>query len=147
MSNDSNSPIHKSSRHSEIIGQLGEVLICNWLSRSGFETSIIDHTGIDIIAYNSKTDRRFGISVKARTRVKGTERDHVTLLDDKKNDRKKLLDACRAFSCDPWVGIYLEATDHADMYLVSLKHYEETYGSQGTKRLLKWKMDRKTTDE
>ena len=33
------------------------------------------------------------------------------------------------------------------MYLVSLKHYEETYGSQGTKRLLKWKMDRKTTDE
>jgi len=46
--------IEKSTRHQKIIGDFGENLICNWLSRSGFEVSIVDHTGIDIIAYNPK---------------------------------------------------------------------------------------------
>ena len=43
--------IIKSSRHQKIIGTFGENLICNWLSRSGFEVAVVDHTGIDIIAY------------------------------------------------------------------------------------------------
>lgn len=47
--------IVKSSRHSKIIGDFGENLICNWLSRSGFEVSIVDHTGIDILLIAHKT--------------------------------------------------------------------------------------------
>jgi len=31
----------KSSSHQKIIGKFGENLICNWLSRSGFEVTII----------------------------------------------------------------------------------------------------------
>jgi len=49
--------IIKSSRHQKIIGNFGEQLICNMLSRTGFEVTIVDHTGIDIIAYNPKTKR------------------------------------------------------------------------------------------
>ncbi len=48
--------IDKSTRHQKIIGEFGEHLICNWLSRSGFEVTIVDHTGIDIIAYDPKTN-------------------------------------------------------------------------------------------
>jgi hypothetical protein len=50
--------IKTSTRHQKIIGDYGENLICNWLSRSGFEVAIIDYTGIDIVAYNPITDRR-----------------------------------------------------------------------------------------
>ena len=39
--------VEKSSRHQQIIGDFGEVIICNWLSRSGFEVTIVDHTGIE----------------------------------------------------------------------------------------------------
>jgi len=34
--------IEKSSRHQKIIGDLGENIICNWLSRSGFEVAIVN---------------------------------------------------------------------------------------------------------
>jgi len=40
----------------------------------GFEASVIDHTGIDVIAYNPSTNQRLGITVKARTRNIGKER-------------------------------------------------------------------------
>jgi len=49
--------IIKSSRHQKIIGNFGESLICNWLSQSGFEVAIVDHTGVDIIAYNLGTQK------------------------------------------------------------------------------------------
>ena len=51
--------IEKSSRHQHIIGKFGEYLLCNWLSRSGFEVAIIDHTGLDLVAFNPKTKQRF----------------------------------------------------------------------------------------
>ena len=44
--------IDKSSRHKKIVGDLGEQLVCNWLSRSGWEVVLVDHTGIDIVAYH-----------------------------------------------------------------------------------------------
>lgn len=44
------SDIYKSTRHQKIFGDFGEHIVCNWLSRSGFEETIADHTGIDIIA-------------------------------------------------------------------------------------------------
>ncbi len=40
--------IDKSSRHSKIIGAFGEAFLSNWLSRSGFEVTIVDHTGLDV---------------------------------------------------------------------------------------------------
>jgi hypothetical protein len=94
--------IAKSSRHQKIIGNFGESLICNWLSRSGFEVVIIDHTGIDLVAYNAILDKRLGITVKSRTRNPGLENPSVNLLNCRKNkdDRKKLIDACKAFGCE-----------------------------------------------
>ena len=51
------SKIRKSPRHSKIIGDFGELKICNWLSRSGFEIALVDHTGIDIVAYDKNQDK------------------------------------------------------------------------------------------
>jgi hypothetical protein len=73
--------IVKSSRHQKIIGNFGESLICNWLSRSGFEVAIVDHTGIDIVAYDPATRQRLGITVKSRTRTAGKEDQSVNLYD------------------------------------------------------------------
>ena len=43
--------ITKGTRHSKVIGEFGEAFVANWLSRSDFEVTIVDHTGLDIIAY------------------------------------------------------------------------------------------------
>jgi hypothetical protein len=123
------SEIQKGTRHQKVIGQFGEYLVCNWLSRSGFEASIVDHTGIDVIAFDPVNKRRLGISVKARTRGRKAEKWSVTIFQ-KKNDRKKTLDACIAFACEPWVGVYVEATEFGDLYLISLQELDRIYQTQ-----------------
>ncbi len=63
--------INKSTRHGKTIGNFGESLICNYLSRSGFEVTLVDHTGIDVIAYDPSTRDRLGVTIKSRTREPG----------------------------------------------------------------------------
>jgi len=134
--------IEKSSRHQKITGDLGEHLICNWLSRSGFEVTIVDHTGIDVIAYSPKTKERLGITVKSRTRNPRKEKTAVNLLSYRKskNDRQKVVDACKAFGCEPWIAVYVETTDYADVFLISLENYDSKYQSSKKPAIDKWKM-------
>jgi Holliday junction resolvase-like predicted endonuclease len=122
--------IKKGSRHAKIVGDFGEHLVCNWLSRSGFEVSIVDHTGIDLVAYDPRDKKRLGITVKSRTRLAGTESTSVNVF--RREDRAKLTDACEAFACEPWIAIYVETRQAADLYLTSLKNYEATYGRAAT---------------
>jgi hypothetical protein len=133
--------ITKSTRHQKIIGDFGENLICNWLSRSGFEVTIVDHTGIDIVAYHPATKLRLGITVKSRTRTTGKEATSVNVFFNRKGDYEKVIDACQAFACEPWLGIYVEAADYADVYLTSVENYKQNYRS-GTGRVIdSWKMN------
>lgn len=134
--------IIKSSRHQKIIGAFGENVICNWLSRSGFEVTLVDHTGIDIIAYYPSTKQRVGITVKSRTRNIRKENTTVNIFSYQKgkNDRQKLLDACKAFACEPWIAIYVETSESADVYLTSLKNYDEKYRGKEGKAIDNWKM-------
>ena len=132
--------ITKSTRHHKIIGQFGEQIVCNWLSRCKFEVAIVDHTGLDIIAYHPKTKDRFGITVKARTRRAGTESESVNLFSSRHNDRKKLVAACNAFGCRPWIAVYVEASNNADIFLSPLVHYDKVYRSKKSKQIEDWKM-------
>ena len=137
--------IVKSTRHQKIIGDFGEALLCNWLSRSGFEVTIIDHTGIDVVAYNPQTGKRLGISVKSRTRGKGTETSSVNIFSYQKgkNDRQKVLEACKAFAAEPWIAIYVEASYCADLFLLSLEHYDHEYRANQNRAIDYWKMGQK----
>jgi len=105
----------------------------------------VDHTGIDIIAYNLTTKQRLGITVKSRTRSAGKEEAAVNLFSYQKgrDDRQKLLDACEAFGCEPWIAVYVECLDSVDLYLTSLKNYDEKYRGKEGKAIDKWKMRRK----
>ena len=141
--------IIKSSRHQKIIGDFGENLICNWLSRSGFEVVLVDHTGIDIIAYNPSTNQRLGITVKSRTRNIGKEDDPVNIFSyqEGKDDRQKLLGACEAFACEPWIAVYVETSDFADVYLTSLENYNKKYRGKEQRAIDTWKMGKKGKDQ
>jgi len=35
--------------------------------------------------------------------------------------------ACEAFAAEPWVGVYVETAEYADLFLVSLEHYMDEY--------------------
>lgn len=130
--------IEKGTRHSELLGRFGERVICNWLSRSGFEVCVADHTGLDIIAY--KRGRRLGITVKSRTRGEKAKSESVNVFSRKHGDRKKLEDACEAFSCERWIGIYVECEETADLYLTSLAHYDSKYRSMKANAIEAWSM-------
>ena|ERR1700726_2744887 len=139
--------IDKSSRHTKIVGHFGEYLVCNWLSRSGFEVSVVDHTGMDVIAYLPHTQQRLGITVKSRTRKPGTETDSVNLFQKAKQDREKLLDACTAFNCEPWIAVYAECDMRADLFLTSLQNYDNRYGTRGENAIDGWRMTEKSVRE
>ena len=54
MTNPQVALVSKSTRHQAIVGRFGEYVVCNWLSRSGFEVTLVDHTGIDVVAFWSR---------------------------------------------------------------------------------------------
>jgi hypothetical protein len=139
--------IAKGSRHSKVIGEFGEAFLSNWLSRSGFEVTTVDHTGLDIIAYHPPTKRRLGITVKSRTRDAGKETTSVNIFSYQKdhNDRAKLLDACEAFACEPWLAVYVETPQSADLYMTSLEHYDQTYRPSMPRTIDTWRMGKKDT--
>src|SRR5687768_7162392 len=101
--------IRKSSRYQRVIGNLGEMVVANWLARCGFEVAIVDQTGIDLIAAEPDSGHRLGISVKARTRLPKRECNSVTLFKDG-DDRERLEAVCKTFGCDPWVAVYVETS-------------------------------------
>jgi hypothetical protein len=133
----------KSTRHSKIIGDFGEHFVCDTLSKSGFEVLRVDHTGLDIIAYNVSNKKRLGITVKSRTRNEGKESVSVSIFSHQKgkDDRKRLEDACTNFACEPWIAIYVENQVGADLYLTSLGTFN---GYRGGKAIETWKMDEKS---
>ena len=127
--------IEKSSRHSKIVGQFGEALVANLLSRSGFEVIFADHVGFDLIAFRADVGR-LGISVKSRTRgVEGSEQVPVHLFDV---TDVKLEEGCRDFGLVPWVAVYVETEPSGDLYLTSLKNYRDRH--LGGKNMLVWNM-------
>ncbi len=74
--------IDKSSRHSKITGDFAEGLVLYWLSKHGFESARVDHTGIDLIARNPSANELMGVSVKSRSRQVGTEKDYIGIRND-----------------------------------------------------------------
>lgn len=137
--------IEKSSRHQHIIGRFGEYMLCNWLSRSGFEVAIVDHTGLDLVAFNPKTKQRLGITVKSRTRNIGKEATNVFIFSyrEGKNDRQRLRDACGFFGCEPWIAVYVETLQSADLYLTSLENYDAKYRGRTDRATDSWGMSSK----
>ncbi len=139
--------VEKSSRHTRIVGIFGEHVVCNWLSRSGFEASVVDHTGMDIIAYDPKTKYRLGITVKSRTRDSGKETAGVNIFKNDHHDREKLTNACEAFNCVPWIAVYVECETDAELYLISLAHYDGRYGNKQKRVVDTWSMSQKSKQE
>jgi len=128
--------IDKSTRHSKITGDFAENLILYWLSKYGFECSIVDHTGIDIIAKNPHSHELMGISVKGRSRNIGTEGSYLSLPNDNFKKAKK---ACDAFGCVPYFAIVVDENSKIEVFITSMKHLLELF-PMGAK-VSAWKMN------
>jgi Holliday junction resolvase-like predicted endonuclease len=120
--------MEKSSRHSKITGDFGETLMSYWLSKHGFECAIVDHVGIDIIARRPDSTEVLGISVKCRSRSE--ERKSAFVRFDREDD-PKILEACKAFGCTPYVGIVADQGSAVRGFLTSLAHARSLSAGQG----------------
>ncbi|MGN6554031.1 MAG: hypothetical protein ACTHLW_09950 [Verrucomicrobiota bacterium] len=116
--------ITKSSRHSKIVGDFGEMLVLYWLSKHGFECASVDHTGIDLIARHPRKEEVMGISVKSRTRTAGTENEYVIV---KRGDFEKAKAACDAFGCEPYFAIVVDAASFVRVFITSSKHFLDLF--------------------
>ncbi len=116
--------IKKSSRHSKIARDFGETLVLYWLSKHGFECAKVDHTGIDLIALNPHTKERMGISVKSRTRTEVSERDSVTI---RAKEFDKIYDASKAFGCQPFFAMVVDAGETIRVFITSVAHALEMH--------------------
>lgn len=101
---------------------------------------MVDHTGIDVVAFDPRSGNLLGITVKSRTRNAGAEREHITIFREKNQDRAKVSAACKAFNCDPWIGVYVETEQAADLFLLSLKHFDTVYRGAKASRVDAWSM-------
>ncbi len=112
--------ILKSCRHPKITGDFAEGLVLYWLSKHGFECALVDHTGLDIIARNPVNKELMGLSVKSQSRNAGTENTVLRI------DRKQVpsLDlACRAFGCEPYFAIVVDAVGLITAWIVPKKRF------------------------
>jgi Holliday junction resolvase-like predicted endonuclease len=111
--------IKKSSRHSDIAGRFGENLILYWLSKYGFESCNINHTGIDIIASNSTTKERMGISVKCRSREEG-KKSEISINKQQLN----LMDiACEAFGCTAYFAFVIDTSEKIQIFILKKEKF------------------------
>ena len=123
--------IQKSTRHSRITGDFAEALVLYWLSRDKFECARLDHTGIDLLARNRHTQELMGISVKSRSRKRGTATEAVSWSI---SDFVKAEAACREFKCSPWYAVVVDGCDWIKMFLTSLEHLN-THARFGPERV------------
>ena len=137
--------ISKSSRHSKITGDFAEGLILYWLSKHGFECARVDHTGMDLIARNPYTRELMGISVKSRSRYEGTENTTVRI---ERDNIIKLREACRAFGCEPYFAVVVDAGQSIRCFIVTMKYLvrlgeerKALYWNMGPKRLAAYERD------
>jgi len=108
----------KSSRHSKIAGDFGEMIVLYYLSRYGFECARIDHTGIDLLARSPKESRPRGITVKTASRIDARKgkpsRQPLGLLDEATR-------ACVPFNADPYVAIVFDGIERICILLQSVE--------------------------
>ena len=120
----------KSTRHSKITGNFGEMLLAYLLSRTGWEVVVVDHTGIDLIAV--RNGKRIGISVKSRSRDEG--RHEVSINLPRKNI-KLTRDACQIFALEPYYAFVCDRENKGVVvYLMSELVALEVCGANNPER-------------
>ena len=127
--------INKSSRHSKITGDFSESMVLYWLSKHGFESAKVDHTGIDLIARNPITNELMGISVKSRSRTNGTEKSHLNIPND---NFEKVDKACEAFNCIPYFAILIDGANSITVFILRKNRLLELFPRGKTNSI--WKM-------
>lgn len=128
-----------SSRHKKITGDFGEHLVLYWLSKRGFESILVDHTGIDLISRNPITDELMGISVKTRSSRSST-------LNIPNTDFEKVEEACRNFKCNPYFAIVVDDKSEMLMFIMNMETFKK-YAPPTNKRDASWKLSNVKLEE
>jgi hypothetical protein len=132
----------KSTRHSKLTGDFGEALILYWLSKNGYECARVDHTGIDIIAAKPGAKRRWGISVKCRSRAEGTENSYLGI---PVTDFDKVGAACDAFGCTPFIALVIDMGQRVLAFILSVEYFKTI--APPRRRVSAWSMVPKRVNE
>ena len=132
--------LQKSSRHSKIAGDFGEMLVLYYLSGYGFECACIDHTGIDLLAWPKAEEKPWGISVKTASRVERRKNEARTLSG---SDIEAAERACMTFHAKPYLAIVHDKIDSVYVLLCSIEKLKKDNVGRKTFRFSFNKEDRK----
>jgi hypothetical protein len=127
--------IADSSQHSKVTQAFAEAAVFYWLSKSGFKCSKMYLTAITIIAKKSNTKERFGILVKIRSEIIGTDSELVSIGE---KELKSVKRACKLIKCIPCIAVLIEQKEETWILMSTLKHLSEIQPS-GTATVT-WKM-------
>lgn len=120
------------SRHSDLLGKMGEYLAACWFSRAGWEVAHVDQVGIDLIA--SRGGRRVGVSVKSRYHNEKMKGAGVNVFSGKKESRTKIMTICKEFGVEPWLAVYHETRDRAQLIVMSVATYDDPSKGYNTRK-------------
>ncbi|MCX6757249.1 MAG: hypothetical protein NTW35_03875 [Candidatus Nomurabacteria bacterium] len=134
--------IDKATRHAKITGNFGESIILYLLSKHGFESANVDHTGIDIISRNKKTGELMGISVKARSK---TEKAKGSYIGVPNKHFKKVDEACKAFGCIPYFAFVSDEVDKIHIFILSQEELLKIHPQRES--ISTWTMSEKAVEE
>ena len=134
--------IEKSERHSKITGDFGESLILYFLSKSGFEVLFVDYCGIDLIAFNKKSKKRIGISVKSRSKKVETKDKGLLVIG---KNFQKIMNACKYFDSMPYISFVIDvpgedSNGNIYLYLMSLETLLKYYPAFGKNKSFTFSM-------
>ncbi|MHA1385827.1 MAG: hypothetical protein ACTSR3_18910 [Candidatus Helarchaeota archaeon] len=68
---------------------------------------------------------------------------HKKKLED---ERKKFFDVCDMLNCDPWIAIFVDAPDHAELYITDWENDYQKYRSSDKQHDV-WEMNKERIEQ
>lgn len=56
-------------------------------------------------------------------------------------------EACEAFACEPWIGVYVETSNFADVFLTSLNNFDRKIKGRKSQPARNWNMGDKNIEK
>jgi hypothetical protein len=117
------------------IRELGTNAIREWLREQGYASETVGKIGLFVPGTEGSIDR--GVWLKTRSN-RQVEYASVNLFESAKRERERFLEWCVNEKCEPWIAVYVETSDWAHQFLLSMSHFDRQYPVPAGNKVAVW---------